>query len=381
MYLKLIAAIVMGLGVTAAAKAEQGVSATEILIGEVEPLSGPPGLLGIAYAAGTKMAIAEANNAGGIDGKKLRLVVEDDGYVAARTIPAVKKLIEVDKVFALTSLSGSQGVAALPVVVKAGIPVMASIAPIEPLYQPVNKNVFVVGQSYEEGSYQLVRFLAKQNPGRKWAALTQDDDYGVALRAGFDKARKEGKLNVVFEGEYKKAQQDFSSEMLRLRSSGAEVFLAGGIIAENAAMVKELEKLNYKPVTGIFWPGRIPATLKLMGPASEGVYGIDYVAADKSEAVVAFTERAKSLLSEADFKAINRYTLVGYASTRVLIEAMRRCAGNLTWTCTISELEKTKNFETGVMGPISFGPGVRFSSQQLHVMRADFRTLSFESVK
>jgi branched-chain amino acid transport system substrate-binding protein len=60
---------------------------------------------------------------------------------------------------------------------------------------------------------------------------------------------------------------------------------------------------------------------------------------------------------------------------------MRRCGKNLNWVCTIAELEKTKNFESGVMGPISFGPGVRFSSQAVRIMRADYGTLSFKPVQ
>lgn len=128
------------------ANADQGVSANEILLGEVEPLTGAPALLGIAYNVGTKIAIAEANAGGGIEGRKLRLITEDDGYVPARTIQAAKKLIEVDKIFAFTSLSGSgQALTVLPLIVKAGIPAMPAIAPVTGLYQPPQKNVFVVG--------------------------------------------------------------------------------------------------------------------------------------------------------------------------------------------------------------------------------------------
>lgn len=379
-----VGVFVAGLGVSAglASAQQQGVTENEILLGEVEPLTGPPALLGIAYNVGTKVAIAEANAAGGVNGRTLRLVVEDDGYVPSRTIQSVRKLIEVDKVFAFTSLSGSgQGLAALPTVEKSGVPVMASIAPVTGLYEPPRKNVFVVGQSYEEGMYQLVRHLATTYPGKKWGILTQDDDYGVALRTGFARAKKEFNLNVAYEAEYKKGQQDFSSEMLRVRSGGVEIFMAGGVLAENVAMVKELEKLNVKPVIGMFWPGRVPATLKLMGPASEGIYAVDYVDPDNSDSVQAFTERAKKLVSESEVKAMNRYTLAGYTSTKLLIEAMRRCGKALTWTCTIAELEKTKNFESGVMGPVSFDAGVRFSSQAVRIMRADFGSLSFKPVR
>ena len=200
------------------------------------------------------------------------------------------------------------------------------------------------------------------------------------MRDGFESVVKAKKLNVVYSGNYKKGQQDFSSDMLQLKDSGAEVFLAGGIIAENIAMMKELEKLNVKPVTGIFWPGRIEPVLKLMGPAGDGIYAVDYVEPFAGEAGKAFLEKAKPLVSEAEFKGINRYTMTGYAAAKVLLAAIERCGKDVSWVCTISELEKTKNVETGVMAPISFGPGERFSNQKLQIMQSDFSTLSFKPV-
>jgi branched-chain amino acid transport system substrate-binding protein len=375
----LLAAVLLGGGQAFAA--EQGITDAEIVIGDVEPLTGPPALLGVAASIGHKIAIAETNNAGGINGRKIKYVLEDDGYITARTIQGAKKVIEVDKAFAMLGMSGSgQSIAVMPVLEKAGIPTVIDVAPVKFLWEPPRKNVFVVGQSYEEGIIHLVKYLAEKNPGKKWGLITQDDDYGITVRDGFDSVVKEKKLNVVYSGNYKKGQQDFSSDMLQLKDSGTEVFLAGGIIAENIAMMKELEKLNVKPVTGIFWPGRVEPVLKLMGPAGDGIYAVDYVEPFAGEAGKAFLEKAKPLVSEAEFKGINRYTMSGYAAAKVLIAAIERCGKQPTWACTISELEKTKEVATGVMAPISFGPGVRFSNQKLQIMQADFGTLSFKPV-
>ncbi|MHC2257220.1 branched-chain amino acid transport system substrate-binding protein [Bradyrhizobium embrapense] len=369
------------LAIGPAAAADPGITDTEILIGDVEPLTGPPALLGVAASIGHKIAIAEANAAGGINGRKIKYVLEDDGYVTARTIQGVKKVIDVDKAFAMIGISGSgQSIAVMPLLEKSGIPTVIDVGPVKPLWEPPRKNVFVVGQSYEEGIVDLVNFLADKNPGKKWGLITQDDDYGVAVHDGFDSVVKAKKLNVVYSGNYKKGQQDFSSDMLQLKESGAEVFLAGGIIAENIAMMKEIEKLGIKPVTGIFWPGRVEPVLKLMGPAGDGIYAVDYVEPFAGAAGKAFLEKARPLVSEAEFKGINRYTMTGYAAAKVLIAAIERCGKQPTWACTISELEKTRNVETGVMAPISFGPGVRFSNQKLQIMQADTATLSFKPV-
>ena len=68
------------------------------------------------------------------------------------------------------------------------------------------------------------------------------------------------------------------------------------------------------------------------------------------------------------------------AAAKVLISAIERCGKQPTWACTIAELEKTKNVETGITAPISFGPDVRFSNQKLQIMQSEFSTLSFKPV-
>ena len=369
-----------GAGASADA-AEQGITDSEITVGEVNPYTGPPALLGAAHTLGMRLAFNEAN-AAGINGRKLKLLTEDDGYVTSRTLQGVRKLIDVDKVFAITGISGTgQSTAAMPILEKAGIPTVISVAPAAPQYEPARKNVFVVGQVYAEGIKQLTLFLAEKNPGKKWAVVTQDDDYGLAVQEGFDAAAKEKKINVVFNAKYKRAQTDFATEMLRLKDSGADVFLAGGIISENVAMLKELEKLAYKPVIGIFWPGRLEAVLKLAGPQSDGLYAVDYVEPLAGSAGKAFLDKAKANLPEGDLKGINRYSEAGYAAGRVLVEAFKRCGKDLTRDCAIKEIENTKGLETGVMAPITFGPGVRFSGQKVQIMQADHATLSFKPVQ
>ena len=85
-----------------------GVSDNEILIGEVLMLSGPAAFIGKSAYAGSKLAAAEINAAGGINGRKLRVLYEDDGYVPARSVSAMRKLIDVDRVFAVTGTTGER---------------------------------------------------------------------------------------------------------------------------------------------------------------------------------------------------------------------------------------------------------------------------------
>src|SRR2546429_4629811 len=147
--------------------ADPGITDTEIVIGDVEPLTGPPALLGVAASIGHKIAIVEANAAGGINGRKIKYVLEDDGYVTARTIQGVKKVTDVDKAFALLGISGSgQSIAVMPLLEKAGIPTVIDVAPVKFLWESARNNACVVGQYYEQGIIHHFPSLPQNNPVR-----------------------------------------------------------------------------------------------------------------------------------------------------------------------------------------------------------------------
>ena len=386
MKMNIFARTALGMLIAAAAPVfaqQQGVTDTEIVVGDILPLTGPPALLGVAHNIGVKLAVAEANAQGGINGRKVRLISEDDGYVVSRTIQGVRKLVTVDKIFALTSISGSaQGQAALPLIKELGIPAISTISYSNDLFTPTVKNVYAFGTQHQLVSQQLTEALAARFPNKKWAVVTQDDEYGELSREGFEAAQKSKKLNVVSTAVYKKGQVDFSSEMLRAKDAGVEMLYAGGVVGENVAMVKELERLGLKIPVGISYVSRVPVSLQLMGTAGDNVYTLDYVVAEDSDKGRAFVDKAKSLLGPDDFKRVNRFTFTGYAGTKVMFEAMRRCGKALTWACTIQQLDTMKDYDTGVLSsPVSFTPSSHFSSQKLVLLKANPATLTFKPIE
>lgn len=369
-------------GVILPAAAQQGVTDSEIVIGDILPLTGPPALLGVAHNLGVKVAVAEANAAGGINGRKLRLVSEDDGYVPSRTIQGVRKLINSDKIFAFTSISGTaQAQAAMPVIKQTGIPAMAPITTYEGLYNPVIKNVFAVGYDMREAVYELVSRMAERYPNKKWAVISQDDEYGENVRSGFERAAKEKKLQVVSSQIFKKGQSDFSSEILKVKQAGAEALMAGGVLGENITMVKELERIGHKIPVGVTYVSRVPASAKMMGPAGETVYTVDYVYLESSPQAKGFMEKLEKHLSPEERAKVNRYTFTGYASTRALFVAMEKCGKALTWDCTNAELAKIKDLETGAMTPISFSATNHLAAPKLFLLKADPASATYKTVQ
>lgn len=361
---------------------EPGVTDTEILIGDVGPISGPVALLGFAHTLGVKAAIAEVNAAGGINGRHVRNITEDDGYVNSRTIEGVRRLLSVHKVFALTTLSGSaQGMGALSMVREAGVPLVNTLSYAPEMYSPVNKNIFVAGTEHDALAYAVTTKLAEQFPDRPWAVIVQDDAYGELMTAGFNRAVKELGLKVVYSDVYTRGQRDFSSEMQRLAASGAQVFLMGGVLGENVAMARELERLGLDIPFGISYVGRVPMLLELMGSAGRNVYTADYVATEESEQGQKFMAMLRQYLTPEEMAQVNRFTFTGYIAAVVLFEAMRNCGQELTRECTIAQLDKMQGFDTGISSPISFSPDDHFSMLELHLMRGDPETRTFQAVK
>lgn len=380
----ILAAIgLLGAGACVPALAQQqGVTDTEIVLGDILPLTGPPALLGVAHNLGVKVAIAEVNGAGGIHGRKLRLVSEDDGYVPSRTIQGVRKLVNSDKIFAFSSISGTaQAQAAMPIIKQSGLPAMAPITTYEGLYKPVIKNVFTVGYDMREAVYELVAKLADRYPGKKWAVISQDDEYGENVRSGFERAVKEKNLEVVSSQVFKKGQSDFSSEILKVKQAGAEMLMAGGVLGENVTMAKELERIGHKIPMGVTYVSRVPASAKMMGSAGENVYTVDYVYLESSPRAQGFMDKLRQHLSAEEQAKVNRYTFTGYASTRALIEAMRRCGKNLTADCTNDQLAKLLHLETGVMNPISFSATNHLAAPKLFLLKADPAGATYKSLE
>ena len=350
------------LGMLAAAAGAQaqdvGVTASEILIGEVQPMSGPASLIGKAGAAGSKLAIAEINAAGGINGRKLRAIYEDDGYVPARSVSAVKKLIDTDKVFGITGTTGSSHmVAMLPAIEEAKIPTIVHMAPNPAVVSPRRPSVFMIGPDYDYAGYVPVRYMVEKmnKKGAKFGILYQDDDFGKALLAGYQKAVKEFGLSSVAEISFKRGAKDFSAEVLTLKDKGVNALYLGTLTTESASIMSELRRLDMDMTLGTLWAGQMPAAVKLAAPSGYQYLIPDYYASNYDPAGAALMGSAKKHLSADDYANFNRYTVSGYVGTMVFAEGVRRCGANVTRACVIAQLDKLHDYKVGgLSGPVSF---------------------------
>lgn len=374
----------VGLAATPVA-AEPGVTDTKIVLGSVTPVSGPPSLLGKAHMLALRVWEQDVNARGGINGRKVDIRQDDDGYVPQRALQGVKKLVEVENIFGLVGTSGSAMLQAmLPYINEQQIPTINALAVAAAHFTPPNKTVFVVGPTYCQEVSTAMRYMvtSRKLQKEKFAIVYQDDEFGSDVRCGYQKAVKELGLNSVSDISFKRGTKDFSAEMLSLKQAGATFLLSGGVVAEHSMLMKEAAK-NQMPLTILtVHSAHLTPVQALAGAAGDGYFVADYVPplTDLSVPGMAkFMGLAQKYLSSDELKSLNRYSITAYVGALLMEDAIKRCGKALTRACVVDKLEATKNFSTdGLASPISFAPGVRHSPSSILVLRSDAKNARFE---
>lgn len=370
------------LSLASPASAENGVTDTTIKIGQTSPLSGQAAAVGIAHSLGTKLAVAEVNAAGGINGRKIELIDEDDAYVPSRGVQNIHKLVDVDQVFAITGTSSSGAtLGSIDFLVKSPVILVNTFVANSAIWTPTRDNIFSIAQGYPRLAHDTVMYIDKKKPNAKWAAIVQDDEFGNNLIEGFNEAMKELKKEPVHVIRYKRGQKDFASEMLTLREKGATALFSGAISQENVSIAREARRLNMDidPI-GMMFTIHSDAVQELLGAPAQGAVFAEWTATLSEPLSANVVASVKKHFSADDGAKFNRMSLSAYSGVKVLFSAIDKCGKDVTKACVIGELEKTKDLETGAMGPISFGSGSRYSNQKTRILENDFKNRNFIAV-
>ncbi len=381
--LKIAVAAALVVCTSVAMAADPGVTDNEIVIGGVAPYTGPAGPLGYAITLGLRLGAEEVNANGGINGRKLKVVVEDDQYVPAQSVQALQKLIDVHNVFALGAISGgSHGLAMMPIIEKNKIPAINPAVTTEAHYAVNRPNVFGIGMTYQDAVIDMMKLVNKLHPNEKWGSMVQDDDSGAAREVSYEKAVKDMSLTSVLKQRFKPKQMDFSAEVLRLKASGATALHLGGLPAVNAAIMKEAVKQGMKLKFAGLFTDHTPVMIDLAGAEGDGMYVYDFVPSVSDKvASGSFLRLVEKYLPKDDQPKVNRYSILGYMTMKVYANAIRACGKDVTRACVSANIEKTQNLDAGVGAPVSFGPGIRLSAPKGNLLKIDFAGKQFVPVK
>lgn len=322
------------LSLSAALAVAGGVSDTEIVVGTHLDLSGPVAAGMPMLRNAMQLRLDEANAAGGVHGRKFRLVVEDNGSQPQLAVRAVQKLTKSDDVFAILNPFGSgPNAATVKMATDAGVVVFGPWA-ASGIIQKVSGNsplLFTTVQNYDSTTATGVSWAIKTWGVKRIGVIYQEGPFGDLVKAGMNIALKDAGLTPAAEAAWKAGDIDFSSQVAKMKAANVDMILAGTVVRETVAVMAEVRKLGWTDVKVLTTlPGRSGIVAALGKDAVEGLYGIggwklhgpDTADADAKKFQAAF--KAKFNM-DPDENAANAYSYTGW-----FIQIAQAAGRNLT---------------------------------------------------
>ena len=174
-----------------AQNSNQGVSKTEITIGSIQDLSGPIAGFGKQVRQGMLLRVDEANEQGGVNGRKIVLKIEDSAYDPKKAVLAAQKLVNQDKIFAMVGHIGTaQNLAAMPVQFEKNVINFFPVTAAREMYEPFNRLKYSFAATYYDQIRHAAPKLAKEKGAKKVCSVYQDDEFGLEVLRGAEAGLK-----------------------------------------------------------------------------------------------------------------------------------------------------------------------------------------------
>jgi branched-chain amino acid transport system substrate-binding protein len=356
------AAVVLALSASSASaqkKYDTGATDTEIKIGQTVPFSGPAS----AYASIGKTQAAYfnmINEQGGVNGRKINLIQYDDAYSPPKAVEQVRKLVESDEVLFTFQIIGTPSNAAVQKYLNAKkVPQLFAATGASKFTDPknfpwtlgFNPNYFVEGRIYGQ-------YILKQYPNAKVGVLYQNDDLGRdylnGIKAGLgDKAAS----MIVAEASYEMTDPTIDSQILKLKSAGADLFFSASTPKFAAQAIKKNAELGWKPVHILdINATSVGAVMQPAGlEASKGVISVNYgkdpldpTWKDDPGMKKYFDFMAKYFPEGDKNSSFNTY---GYSTAQLMVHVLKQCGDDLTRENVLRQATNLKNVQLDLSLP------------------------------
>ncbi|MDB5548896.1 MAG: branched-chain amino acid transporter substrate-binding protein [Tardiphaga sp.] len=361
-------------------KYDTGATDTEIKIGNVEAYSGPAsayGVIGKTQDAYFKMI----NDQGGVNGRKINFISYDDGYSPPKTVEQTRKLIESDEVLLVFNSLGTP--------TQTGVQKYQNTKKVPQLFVATGaskwndpKNFpWTMGfqPSYRVEARIFAKYILKNKPDAKVAIFYANDDFGKDYVAGIkDVFGDKAKTLLVAEESYETSEPTIDSHILKVRETGANVFLNIATPKFAAQAIKKMNEIGWKPMhlmTDVSIS--IGAVMKPAGlDASEGVLSAGYLkdASDKQwandEGMKKFMTFVDKYMPGANISDTN--VVYGYTAAQTMIEVLKKSGDTLTRDNIMKQAASLNAFVADTLIPgitITTGPNDFAPIEQLQMMR------------
>jgi branched-chain amino acid transport system substrate-binding protein len=354
----------------------RGVSDREIRFGIAAPFSGAARELGRQMKLGIDTAFNRVNDAGGVDGRMLRVIAADDGYEPTRTAEAMKQLYEKDQVFGIIGNVGTPtAVVALPYALERRLLFFGAFTGANVLRRdPPDRYVFNYRASYAEETDAAVRYLVKMRrlQPKQIAVFAQQDTYGDSGFAGVAKAFRTlgASDSAILRLNYKRNTVDVEDAVNQLKAQKPPI-KAVVMVSTYRAAAKFIEK------TRDLHPGMIYTNVSFVGSTAladelmllGARYATGVIVTQVVPAVSGYSsvvlEYKNALAKYFPGEAPDYVSLEGYVSANVLIQALKRAGPQLDTEKLIDNLEGMRNLDMGLGTPLSFGRAEHQASHKI----------------
>jgi branched-chain amino acid transport system substrate-binding protein len=372
---------------TTVARAETGVTDTEIRIGMWTPLSGPVALLGQSARDAVRLWAKEVNDKGGIHGRKINFISYDDAGSPQEAQTVIRRLIDQDQVFML--ISGSVSGSTLPVrqtITREKVPFVSSISSNVNLMKPFSRYIFRIYANEDSQALGMVDWMMEHEKLKRPAIIYNSNDYGVGGFQIFQERLKEKyKISPAAAERYNPGDQDFSAQLLRIKGADPDGLLIYAFAQEAGIIVRQAKELGIG--AKLFGGGgtSTPLLQRGAGQAAAGFVSVLVVPeiADSSQkpAVVAYRDKLKATFYPDGFPPgrPSEYDLAGYAAGKVSEAALEKVGKDLSRESFVDALEGIKNFDTGMTFPISYSKDNHEGTTEVEIIRVR-PDLKWESV-
>jgi len=337
--------------------AAQGVLAREVIVGTHVDLSGPLAPWGIAVKNGLTLAIDEANRAGGVNGRTIRLVVKDDAYDPAQAASAVRELVSQDRVFAILSPLGTHTVtASLQEALSRGVLYLFPLTASADAHSPIAPLKFALTPTHEMEVQEGLRRILNARGPLKVGVLAPNDAFGRAVTQGAvnELGRRGLALGAVLP--FARGAATYESIVTKLRNERIDVVVLGVEPEETLALLRAARTMRWHPVFLCTSACYAPEFATLSAADAEGVFAIGQVPIPYADdrKLGAWVKRY-----EARFSAVATVqALTAYRNARLFLAVLRQAGRTPTQAGMASILETRGSWTDPEIGglPIEFTP-------------------------
>jgi branched-chain amino acid transport system substrate-binding protein len=346
-----------------AAEPVHGVTDTEIIIGTVTDLSGVTAIQGVNNANAIRLLFDEANAKGGINGRKIRYVVEDSQYQVPRAVQAMNKLLNNDQVFMTLQDGGTpMNNATWPMAIEKNTPKLLPLTAARSMYEPFHRLKFSQTSSYVDQMRSGVKYFVEQRGKKAICLMYQDTDFGKDVLAGVTQQAEAENIKIVATTAHKPTDTDFSAAVTKLREANCDLVTLGTIVRDTTIIISTVKKAGWDVDLLGQAASYDTAVATAPGGTGEGFYSM-------TPTLYAYPDDPRPDIRDLMARYRTRYGIdmnyigqTGVSVAQIALEALRRAGRDLTVDSLITAMESLHEF-TDIYGNIySFGPNQHHGS-------------------